>query len=207
MKVNLVWVTPDAEKTISYCARVSNPSNQDNPEYAKLLAYCIQHGHWSPFEMAGMCVEITTSRAIAQQIIRHRSFSFQEFSQRYAKVLSFEDVNFRTQDAKNRQSSINNLTMREKQFWFEKMLAHVGACQKLYEHMLDSGIAKECARMVLPLCTTTKLYMSGTMRSWIHYINLRTGNGTQAEHTAIAKEIKVIFMEQCPAVAKALEWV
>lgn len=206
MEVNLVHSTSDAETLIAYCARVSSP-NQDNPEYEGLLRYCIKNGHWSVFEMASMCVEITTSRAIAQQILRHRSFHFQEFSQRYAEVTSFEIYEARRQDAKNRQNSIDDMTEDTKR-WFnlrQDEIRNLAQCS--YDQALSMGIAKEQARFLLPLSTTTKLYMHGTIRDWVHYLNLRTANGTQKEHADIAKAIQSIFIEKLPVVSKSLGWV
>jgi thymidylate synthase (FAD) len=193
---------------IAFCARVSNPNNQTNFDtVARLMSYCVKNKHWSIFEMAGMCVEITTSRAIAQQILRHRSFSFQEFSQRYATVQEFVTYEARRQDLKNRQNSVDNMAKKDKE-WFEKAQAKVieTSCM-FYEEALERGIAKEQARFLLPLNTKTVLYMNGNVRSWIHYIQLRTENGTQKEHSVIANNIKVIFSEQFPLVAKALEWI
>lgn len=205
MKVKLISITPDAEKTMMYCARVSNPDNQDsgNP---KLLTYCINNGHWSIFEMANMVVEVQTSRAISAQILRHRSFSFQEFSQRYAKVQSFEVYPARRQDLKNRQNSIDDVA-QQAQAWFENVqkIQHQHT-QALYDEALEKGIAKEQARFLLPMSSTTKIYINGTVRSWIHYLRLRCGNGTQKEHRDIADAIKEIFVEQFPTVSEALEW-
>jgi thymidylate synthase (FAD) len=206
MQVKLVWVTPDAEKLIAYCARVSNLDNQDNEEYGRLLRYCIRNGHWSIFEMANMCVEITTSRAISAQILRHRSFSFQEFSQRYAVAQNFENVDLRLQDPNNRQNSTDGLADHIKRFMGALIKEHVDASTALYESLLQEGVAKECARMVLPMTTQTKLYMNGTIRSWIHYLNLRTSNGTQQEHKEIAEAVKTIFKEELPTIAEALRW-
>jgi len=207
MQVNLISVTPKAEELMGYCARVSSPDNQDNPEYAKLLKYCAKNGHWSVFEMADCCLEITTSRAIAQQILRHRSFNFQEFSQRYAKVSAgFECYPARSQDVKNRQNSIDNMSDEDKA-WFDAAQKNVQEIsQTLYEEALDLGIAKEQARFLLPLSTTTKLYMKGSVRSWIHYLNVRTDPSTQLEHREVALAVKAIFIEQFPITAKALEW-
>jgi thymidylate synthase (FAD) len=204
-QVRLISATPDAEQTIAYCARVSSPK-QESDEWAPLLAYCIRNHHWSIFEMANMVVEITTSRAIAQQILRHRSFSFQEFSQRYAAASDFYVYEARRQDTKNRQNSIDDLS-QEDRLWFSTVqVDHGEAGFKLYQEALERGIAKECARFLLPLSTETKLYMNGTLRSWIHYLQLRTTPGTQLEHLEIAEEIKLVFAEQFPAIAEALEW-
>lgn len=208
--VKLVTVTPDAEQTMGYVARVSNPNNQENPEYSKLLAYCIKHNHWSVFEQAHMTLEIETSRAIAAQILRHRSFTYQEFSQRYADTnLLSEEIplpELRRQDTKNRQNSIDDLD-EEKIFLLNKMVQDLFRdAQDVYNFMLSQGVAKECARMVLPLATPTRIYMTGSVRSWIHYIQLRSANGTQKEHMDIANKCKEIFVEQFPTCAKALEW-
>jgi thymidylate synthase (FAD) len=204
--MNLVWATPEAEKVIGYCARVSNPKNQKNPKVSGLLKFCIEHGHWSIFEMANMVVEINTTRGIAAQILRHRSFSFQEFSQRYTEVQGFEDIGPRRQDTKNRQNSIDDLDKETKQ-WFKRHLAgHQSDAKHLYEKALDKGIAKECARFFLPLSTKTRMYMNGTARSWIHYIQLRTDESTQKEHRDIAEAVKNIFIEQFPITSEALGW-
>ena len=211
MNVKLVTVTPKAEETMGYVARVSNPKNQDNPKVAGLLSYCIKHGHWSVFEQAHMTVEIETTRGLAAQILRHRSFTYQEFSQRYAdssmlaKVIPIPEL--RRQDDKNRQNSIDDLDPFVVQDFELKMQRHFVEGMKLYKEMLDAGVAKECARFVLPLAIPTKLYMTGSVRSWIHYINLRSAHGTQKEHMAIAENCRSIFNEQFPIVAEALEWV
>jgi thymidylate synthase (FAD) len=191
---------------MAYCARVSNPKNQDNPDFSKLLAYCIKHGHWSVFEQANMVVEINTSRAIAAQILRHKSFNFQEFSQRYSTVNSFIEYEARRQDEKNRQNSIDDLPEDTKE-WFKKSQKDVwDLAYSKYEEALSKGIAKECARFLLPLNSETRLYMNGTIRSYIHYIQLRTHESTQLEHRIIAEEIKKVFIENLPIVAKALGW-
>ena len=209
--IKLISVTPDAEKTIGYIARVSNPNNQTNPKVSGLLKYCIKHGHWSVFEQAHMTVEINTTRAIAAQILRHRSFTFQEFSQRYADSSMLGDTiplpDLRRQDTKNRQNSIDDIDPFTRQEFQIKMQKHFDEGMKLYKEMLDAGIAKECARFVLPLATPTRLYMTGSVRSWIHYIDLRSANGTQKEHMDIALGAKKIFIEQFPAVAEAMEWI
>ena len=206
MKVRPISTTPDAEKIIGYCARVSNPKNQDNPNVSKLLAYCIKYGPWSIFEMANMVIEINTTRGIAAQILRHRSFSFQEFSQRYAEALGFEQVNPRRQDKKNRQNSLDDLSDSTKQ-WFNSAVSSIqDKSESLYKEALNRGIAKECARFLLPLNTKTKMYMNGTVRSWIHYIKLRTDPSTQKEHRDIAEEIKNVFSAQFPITAEALDW-
>ena len=210
MNVKLVTVTPKAEETMGYVARVSNPKNQDNPKVAGLLIYCIKHGHWSVFEQAHMTVEIETTRGLAAQILRHRSFTYQEFSQRYAdssmlsKVIPMPEL--RRQDDKNRQNSIDDLDPFVVQDFELKIQRHFVDGMKLYKDMLDAGVAKECARFVLPLATPTKLYMTGSVRSWIHYINLRSAHGTQKEHMDIAENCRTIFNEQFPIVAEALEW-
>jgi len=210
MNVKLVTVTPKAEETMGYVARVSNPKNQDNPKVAGLLSYCIKHGHWSVFEQAHLTVEIETTRGLAAQILRHRSFTYQEFSQRYAdssmlaKVIPMPEL--RRQDDKNRQNSIDDLDPFVVQDFELKMQRHFVEGMKLYKEMLDAGVAKECARFVLPLATPTKLYMTGSVRSWIHYINLRSAHGTQKEHMEIAENCRSIFNEQFPIVAEALGW-
>ena len=211
MKVNLISVTPDAEKHIAYCARVSNPSNQGNDSFDGLLKYCIKHKHWSIFEQAFMTLEIETTRAIAAQVLRHRSFTFQEFSQRYAdSSLLGEKIpipEFRRQDTKNRQNSIDDLDPFEIQRLEMQTQTLFDSAMALYQQMLDKGVAKECARMVLPLAVPTRMYMSGSLRSWMHYIDLRSANGTQKEHMDIANECKKIFAEQFPTIGAALEWV
>ena len=211
MNVQLVTVTPDAEKTMGYVARVSNPANQENPNVAGLLKYCAKHQHWSVFEQAFMTLEISTTRAIAQQILRHRSFTYQEFSQRYADstLLGFDKIPLpalRRQDTKNRQNSIDDLDPFDVQTLELQMQTLFDSSMALYEQMLKRGVAKECARNVLPLCVPTKMYMSGSVRSWIHYINLRSANGTQKEHMDVANACKDIFIEQFPIVSEALEW-
>tara|TARA_B100000035_G_scaffold236417_1_gene204680 strand:- start:1467 stop:2111 length:645 start_codon:yes stop_codon:yes gene_type:complete len=209
-KVCLVSVTPDAEKTMGYVARVSNPNNQENPKVAGLLKYCIQHGHWSVFEQAHMTLEINTTRGLAAQILRHRSFTYQEFSQRYADSSLLGDViplpDLRRQDTKNRQNSIDDVDPFTRQEFQIKIQKHFEEGMKLYKDMLNADIAKECARFVLPLATPTRLYMTGSVRSWVHYIDLRSANGTQKEHMDIANDCKKIFAEQFPTVAEALEW-
>ena len=210
MNVKLVTVTPKAEETMGYVARVSNPKNQDNPKVAGLLSYCIKHGHWSVFEQAHMTVEIETTRGLAAQILRHRSFTYQEFSQRYADSSMLSKVipipQLRRQDDKNRQNSIDDLDPFVVQDFELKMQRHFVEGMKIYKEMLDAGVAKECARFVLPLATPTKLYMTGSVRSWIHYINLRSAHGTQKEHMEIAENCRTIFNEQFPIVAEALGW-
>ena len=209
--VSLVSVTPEAEQMMAYVARVSNPSNQENPNYAGLLRYCIKHNHWSVFEQAFMTVEIHTTRAIAAQILRHRSFTYKEFSQRYAdSSLLSEEIplpELRRQDTKNRQNSIDDLDEEQVHRLHKEIRQHFADALDLYKYMLDIGVAKECARMVLPLSTPTKIYMSGSVRSWMHYIDLRSAHGTQKEHMVIAENCKKVFIEQFPTCAEALEWV
>ena len=211
MSVKLISVTPDAEKTMAYVARVSNPNNQENPNYAKLLGYCIKHNHWSVFEQRFMSLEIETTRGLAAQILRHRSFTYQEFSQRYADSSLLAEAiplpELRRQDTKNRQNSIDDIDPFTVQKYEMLMQQHFNAGMDLYQKMLADGIAKECARFVLPLATPTRIYMSGSCRSWIHYIQLRSANGTQKEHMDIANACKKIFVEQFPTCAEALEWV
>lgn len=208
--VKLVTVTPDAEKTMGYVARVSNPSNQENPNVAGLLKYCIKHQHWSVFEQAHMTLEIETTRGIAAQILRHRSFTFQEFSQRYADSSLLSDTiplfDLRRQDTKNRQNSIDDIDDFRKQEFEMIIQKHFASAMDIYKNMLDKGIAKECARFILPLATPTRIYMTGSVRSWIHYIELRSSNGTQKEHMDIALAAKHVFAEQFPICAEALEW-
>ena len=207
MKVSLITVTPDAEKHIAYCARVSNPNNQTNESIAGLLKYCIKHQHWSIFEQAFMTLEIETTRGLAAQILRHRSFTYQEFSQRYAESTALGNVSLpelRRQDDKNRQNSIDDLDPKVVDKLNRQMRTLFTSAYSLYEQMLEEGVAKECARFVLPLATPTRLYMSGTVRSWLHYIELRSGHGTQKEHKEIANECKSIFSEQFPTIAAAM---
>lgn len=210
MTVKLISITPDAEKTMAYIARVSNPSNQNSDNYAKLLGYCIKHKHWSVFEQATMSLEIETNRGIAAQILRHRSFTFQEFSQRYADTnLITENIpvpELRRQDTKNRQNSTDDLGDYVK-LKFQAEIAELFAhSNNLYKRLLEAGVAKECARFVLPLATPTRIYMTGSCRSWLHYIDLRSAHGTQKEHMVIAEQCREIFKEQFPAVAEAMEW-
>ena len=200
----LVWVTPDAEKLIGKIARVSNPNNQENPNVEKLIKYLLEHKHWSPFEMASMCVEIETTRAISTQIIRHRSFSFQEFSQRYAIAMDVELPHLRRQDTTNRQNSIDDMNPAVQDWLQTAIKDHLTKSKELYTMLLSHGVAKECARSVLPLNTTTKLYMSGTIRSWLHYCDLRAWHGTQWEHTQIALNCMDILKENLPTVAHAM---
>ena len=211
MNVKLVTVTPKAEETMGYIARVSNPDNQDNPKVAGLLSYCIRHGHWSVFEQAHMTLEIETTRGLAAQILRHRSFTYQEFSQRYADVSHIrEDIplpELRSQDEKNRQNSIDDVDPKIVEKYNGKMRKHFDASIDLYKEMLHDGIAKECARFVLPLATPTRLYMTGSCRSWIHYIKLRSAHGTQKEHIDLVEEVRKVFVGQFPIVSQALDWV
>ena len=203
----LIWITKDAEQLIGKIARVSNPDNEDNPNVEKLLKYLIKHKHWSPFEMASMCVEIHTTRAISAQILRHRSFSFQEFSQRYAiPTDTFATVlpDLRRQDSKNRQNSIDDLPEQTTEYYRDRIDEHFREGVKLYESLLHSGVAKECARSVLPLNTVTRLYMSGTIRSWLHYVDLRGDNGTQREHMAIARSVGNILADELPTITRAM---
>ena len=208
--IKLVSVTPDAEQHMAYVARVSNPKNQDSDKFSGLLKYCIQHGHWSVFEQAFMTVEINTTRGLAAQILRHRSFTYQEFSQRYADVSHIrEDIplpELRSQDLKNRQNSIDDVDPAKVETFNKEMREHFDKSIDLYKKMLHAGIAKECARFVLPLATPTRLYMTGSVRSWIHYINLRSAHGTQKEHINVVEEVRKIFKEQFPTVAEALQW-
>ena len=211
MTVKLVSITPDAEKTMAYVARVSNPKNQDNDKFSGLLSYCIKHGHWSVFEQAYMSLEINTTRGLAAQILRHRSFTYQEFSQRYADAnLLSEKIplpKLRRQDLKNRQNSTDDIDPYIVQKYDILMEEHFKASMDLYNKMLEDGIAKECARFVLPLSTPTRIYMTGSCRSWIHYINLRSAHGTQKEHMDIANECRKVFIEQFTSVSEALECV
>ena len=213
MTVKLIQITPNPEEQIAYIARVSNPNNQDNPDYAKLLAYCIKHQHWSIFEQAFMTLEIETTRGLAAQILRHRSFTFQEFSQRYAdtslmtrgSLIPLPEL--RRQDLKNRQNSTDDLDPDKVKMLEKEIAQHFHDAQDLYRYMIDMGVAKECARFVLPLAVPTRLYMSGSVRSWIHYIDLRSNHGTQKEHMVIAEACREIFKEQLPVVSEALGWV
>ena len=211
MNVKFISITPDAEKTMAYIARVSNPSNQENEKYAGLLKYCIKHNHWSVFEQSSMTLEIETTRGLAAQILRHRSFTYQEFSQRYADTKLLDDKiplpKLRKQDLKNRQNSTDDLDEFLTQDFELEMEKLFNSSMNLYNKMLENGVAKECARFVLPLATPTRLYMTGSCRSWVHYINLRSAHGTQKEHMDIAEECRRIFTEQFPSVSEALEWV
>ena len=210
MTVELVSITPNAEKPMAYIARVSNPSNQDNEKFAGLLKYCIKHNHWSVFEQSSMTLSIETTRAIAAQILRHRSFTFQEFSQRYAASTALGTIELpelRKQDLKNRQNSTDDLDPKLIESLNKQMDTLFSSSLALYNQMLEQGVAKECARMVLPLCTPTRIYMTGSCRSWAHYINLRSAHGTQKEHMEIAEACRKVFIEQFPSVSEALEWV
>ena len=209
MNVKLISVSPDAEKHMAYCARVSNPNNQENEKYAGLLRYCIKHQHWSIFEQAFMTLEINTTRGLAAQILRHRSFTYQEFSQRYADANLLGGIpvpDLRSQDHKNRQNSIDDIPDEQKKNLQNQIQRYFAEGLDLYNELIREGVAKECARFVLPLATPTRLYMSGSVRSWIHYIDLRSGHGTQKEHMDIANECKSIFIKQFPTVSEALEW-
>jgi len=207
--VNLIWATPEAEKMIAYIARVSNPKNQQNQKFAGLLKYCIKHAHWSVFEQACMTMEINTNRAIATQILRHRSFTFQHFSQRYAdNSVLVNDIplpDLRSRDYKNRQNSIDDISAKEKNMWHEKIRNHLKQGFELYAEMLDAGIAKECARFILPQIMPDRIYMTGSLRSWIHYIELRSAHGTQREHIDIAKACRDVFLENFPVISEALQ--
>jgi len=211
MDVKFVSITPDAEKMMAYIARVSNPSNQQNENYSGLLKYCIKHNHWSVFEQSSMTLEIETTRGLAAQILRHRSFTFQEFSQRYAdtKLLDTQIPvpDLRSQDTKNRQNSNDDIPQEKKEEYQALIARHFEDSMNLYNALLSEGVAKECARFVLPLATPTRLYMTGSCRSWIHYINLRSAHGTQKEHMDVVEKARSIFTEQFPSVSEALGWV
>ena len=199
-----VHSTPDGDNLVAYMARVSNPSNQHNKDTApKLIKYLIKHKHWSPFEMVSMCLKVETTRSVAAQILRHRSFSFQEFSQRYAEVVDFPFVqDLRLQDTTNRQNSFDGLNEHDKQHFQLQLQQHYDSSMWLYNQMIEAGVAKECARDVLPLSTKTTLYMRGNLRSWIHYVDLRASNGTQKEHMSIAESAKeqiALYFPQCYA--------
>ena len=201
----LLWVTPDAERLIVKTARVSAPQNEDNLATGpRLLKYLIKHKHWSPFEMVNMCLEIHTQRDISAQIIRHRSFSFQEFSQRYAETEQAKIPKFRRQDSRNRQNSIDDLNDEQIDLLEELTYKHIKEGYELYQTMLEMGVAKETARRHLPMCSPTRIYMNGTLRSWVHYIDLRTDPGTQWEHRTIANQAKIIFEQQFPVISEAL---
>ena len=209
-QVKLISITPDAEKTMGYIARVSNPNNQDNPKVAGLLKYCIKHEHWSVFEQATMTLEIETTRGLAAQILRHRSFTFQEFSQRYADTNLLGAIpipELRSQDLKNRQNSIDDIDEKKQKALQGQIERYFAEGIDLYNELIREGVAKECARFVLPLATPTKIYMTGSCRSWIHYINLRSAHGTQKEHMIIANQCRELFTVCFPTVAEALEWI
>ena len=202
-------MTPDAEKQMGYIARVSNPQNQGNPAVAGLLGYCIKHGHWSVFEQAHMTVEIETTRGIAAQILRHRSFTFQEFSQRYANTNLLGEIevpDLRSQDLKNRQNSNDDIPEEQTKRLQDQIARYFAEGLDLYNELIREGVAKECARFVLPLATPTRIYMTGSVRSWIHYIDLRSAHGTQKEHMDIVEEIRGIFKQQFPVCTNALNW-
>lgn len=203
MEVKLISKTPDAENLIAYCARVSSPK-QDNPNITKLIKYCWDHKHWSIFEQASMTVEVVTSRAISAQVLRHRSFKFQEFSQRYSEVSGFEKVEPRRQDTKNRQNSIDDLPEMTKEIFDARIRSIQNLAMMYYKELIDLGVAKECARFVLPLTSQTKFYMTGDLRSWIHYIQVRTEEGVQKEHKDLAEEIKKIFIVEFPVIGSLL---
>jgi len=203
--VELIHSTQNGEELIAQMARVSNPSNQNNPSYSKLIRYLITHKHWSPFEMVNLCVKIKTTRSVAAQILRHRSFSFQEFSQRYAEVTEFPQIpDLRRQDLKNRQNSIDDVPSDKKQHFQDRIHDIFTQSLSLYNEMIEEGLAKECVRDILPLSTPTTLYMNGTLRSWLHYCDLRTANGTQQEHKYIAEGCKSIIQQQFPQVYTAM---
>ncbi len=205
-QVKLVWTTPGGDWNIAYMARVSNPDNQDNPEYSKLIGYLMKHKHWSPFEMVNACLEITTTRDIARQILRHRSFSFQEFSQRYAVADGYEYAEARLQDNKNRQNSIEVEDRELQRYWNELQIDVLVQAKRSYEAALKAGIAKEVARKVLPEgITTSKMYMNGTLRSWLHYITVRTDQSTQKEHRIVAEQCKELLAKEFPKVMEAYE--
>lgn len=205
-QVKLIWATPGGDWNIAYMARVSNPDNQDNPEYSKLIGYLMKHKHWSPFEMVNACLEITTTRDIARQILRHRSFSFQEFSQRYAVADGYEYAEARLQDNKNRQNSIEIEDRELQRYWNELQIDVLVQAKRSYEAALKAGIAKEVARKVLPEgITTSKMYMNGTLRSWLHYISVRTDPSTQKEHRIVAEQCKELLAKEFPKVMEAYE--
>ena len=202
-------MTPDAEKQMGYIARVSNPQNQSNPAVAGLLGYSIKHGHWSVFEQAHMTVEIETTRGIAAQILRHRSFTFQEFSQRYANTNLLGEIpvpDLRSQDLKNRQNSNDDIPEEQTKRLQDQIKRYFAEGIDLYNELIREGVAKECARFVLPLATPTRIYMTGSVRSWIHYIDLRSAHGTQKEHMDIVKEVRDIFKKEFPVCTNALNW-
>lgn len=205
-----IWATPNAEQMIGMMARVSNPDNQNNPDVTGLLKYCIKHKHWSIFEMANLCLEINTTRGISPQILRHRSFTFQEFSQRYANTNAIGRIHcpqLRSQDIKNRQNSVDDLESKLGKSQLadikRRIAIHFEDAEHLYQELLSKGVAKESARFLLPSAVPTRLYMNGTLRSWTHYIDLRSANGTQQEHKEIAEQCKAIFTEQFPIISSA----
>ena len=203
--VKLIHSTLDGDELITYMARVSNPSGQDKPP-GKLLKYLIKHKHWSPFEMVNMCVQIDTTRSVASQILRHRSFSFQEFSQRYADVSQLGlplKPNLRRQDLKNRQNSIDDLNPADVEIWNRMIDDQFDKSNALYHLLLDKGVAKECARDVLPMASPTRLYMNGSIRSWMHYCDLRCDVATQLEHRTIAEQCKDLVKEHFPSIYNA----
>ena len=194
---------------MGFIARVSNPNNQENPKVAGLLKYCIKHEHWSVFEQATMTLEIQTTRGLAAQILRHRSFTFQEFSQRYADTNLLGDIplpDLRSQDDKNRQNSIDDIPLEKRERLQKVIKSYFAEGVDLYNELIREGVAKECARFVLPLATPTKLYMTGSCRSWVHYINLRSAHGTQKEHMDIAEAVRKVFIREFPTVSEALDW-
>ena len=204
MSVKLIWITPNAQELIAYCARVSS-SNQENPNIKGLLQYCAKHGHWSVFEQGNMCIEINTTRAISAQILRHRSFSFQELSQRYAVIeQDLEIPQLRRQDFKNRQNSINDLDKEMVDTIQEEIVEHFKKTKDLYRKLLKKGVAKECARSILPMNSPTKMYMNGNIRSFVHYLKVRCDPSTQIEHRLIALEIKEIFKKELPIIYDAV---
>ncbi len=203
--VSFVWATEGMEGYIAAMARVSNPENQDNPDYERLIRYLIKHQHWSPFEMVNVCMEINCTRDIARQILRHRSFTFQEFSQRYAEAQQWDISEARMQDNKNRQNSLETADKDTQRWWQEEQQKVLKQAKTAYSNALKLGIAKEVARKVLPEgLTMSKMYMNGTLRSWVHYVTLRSGNGTQKEHRLIAEQCKTILTDLCPTVMNAL---
>jgi thymidylate synthase (FAD) len=207
MKANVVWATPNGEELVAYMARVSNPANQNNPETApKLISYLMRNQHWSPFEMVNVCVEIECTRDIARQILRHRSFTFQEFSQRYAVADLYETSEARLQDEKNRQNSIEVQDRELERYWQEMQTDVLVAAKKAYGAALNAGIAKEVARKVLPEgLTMSRMYMNGSLRSWIHYLSIRTDKATQKEHRIVAEKIRSVISPLFPSTFAALD--
>jgi len=207
--VKLISITPDAEKTMGFIARVSNPKNQEHPNVSGLLSYCIKHQHWSVFEQAHMTLEIETTRGLGAQILRHRSFTFQEFSQRYADTNLLGEIpvpDLRSQDLKNRQNSNDDIPEEQTKRLQDQIARYFAEGIDLYNELIREGVAKECARFVLPLATPTRIYMTGSVRSWIHYIDLRSAHGTQKEHMDIVKEVRDIFKKEFPICTNALNW-